>query len=86
MKSHLSETREIINLGEPICEKIKQIYFPVAPHSGCYNEIGAKFTDLKKIARKFFSGKTEKEMLIELGRFSKEDIEDMFHVERGDVI
>ena len=82
MKPYQKEILEVINLGEPICEKIKQIYFPVIPHSACYKAVAAKFDDLKKRARRYYPDMSQKEMLIELIKYSKEDIEEMFHVER----
>jgi hypothetical protein len=82
MKSIHDDTQEIINLGSTVCSKLKQIYHPLDKWADCYKSVGAKLTDLKKISRKYFHDKTDKEVLIELGRFSLEDIQDMFHVER----
>jgi predicted nuclease of restriction endonuclease-like RecB superfamily len=71
-----------IELGSTICSKLKQIYYPNDKWADCYKKVGEILVDLKKIARKFFSDKSEEEILIQLGRFTLEDIQDMFHVER----
>ncbi len=73
----------VIELGSIVCWKLKQIYHPNDKWADCYKSIAEKLTCLKKIGRKCFLDKTEEEMLIELGRWSKEDIEEMFHVEHG---
>jgi len=41
-------------------------------------EVSHKFTRLKKIARKFYTTKTELEMLKELAAYDNTDIMDMF--------
>lgn len=65
-----------INLGSPICEKIKQIYYPNEPWIDCYKKISAKFTQLKKIAKNFYTDKDEKQILMELGKYTSDDIKD----------
>jgi predicted nuclease of restriction endonuclease-like RecB superfamily len=56
---------------------LKAIYHNDAHWSECYQKVAERFTLLKKIARKFYAGKTEVEMLSELTRYSKDDINDM---------
>lgn len=47
------------------------------PWPNCYRLVGAKFTEVKKKARKYLSQMSEKDMLKELRNFSTTDIEDM---------
>lgn len=69
----------LITLGEPICKKIKQIYFPDEQWSkSCYTQVAKKYTELKQLARKVFVQKTDEELLKILSKFSERDIEDMF--------
>lgn len=67
----------MVAFSEPICIKIKQLYFPDTTWFECYRRVATKFTDVKRKARKMLVGKTEEEMLKELRNFSTTDIEDM---------
>lgn len=67
-----------INLGATVCEKIKEIYFKDQAWIGCYKNIVLKFTQLKEIMRKFYTDKTDKEILQELIKYNNKDIEDIF--------
>jgi hypothetical protein len=69
-----------ITLGEPVCAKLKDIYFSAKEWHACYRDVAAKFNEFKNIARKFYSGKSDKEMLTELVKYTKEDIIDAFGV------
>ena len=44
-------------------------------------DIGKKFTELKKRARKFYKGQGELEILRELTKYSEENIKEMFEHE-----
>ncbi len=77
MNEKHTEFNELVNLGEMICVKIKQLYFADKPWNECYRQVGYKFTEVKRKARIMLVGKTEKEMLKELRNFSTTDIEDM---------
>jgi hypothetical protein len=55
MQSRYSEKVKEISLGEPICIKLKQIYYPETNWFQCYKDVGKKFTELKKKARLFYS-------------------------------
>lgn len=68
----------MVTFGETVCEKLKIIYFEKQSWKECHQEVVDKFTQLKKIARKFYVGKSELEMLQELSRFSFQDLEDAF--------
>jgi hypothetical protein len=70
-----------ITLGEMVCEKLKAIYHTDDPWQKCYMQVAQRFTDLKRIARKFYCDKDELEMLQELVRYSEKDIQEMIHVE-----
>ncbi len=72
------EIRELINLGATICEKIKEIYYPAKPWVECHKDVSIKFSQLKKIAKTFYVDKTDKEVLMELVRYSPDDIKDCF--------
>lgn len=63
-------------LGEMVCSKLKNIYFSNIPWIKCHQDVAIKFTNLKDAARKFYKEKTEIEMLTELSKFSREDIQD----------
>ena len=72
MEAKLTE----IILGEAVCEKLKAIYHPNETWIACHVSVSRKFSELKKIMRKFYSDKNEHEMLIELNKYNKEDIEE----------
>lgn len=43
----------------------------------CYRNVATKFTELKKKARKFYENLTDREVLIELQKYSPQDLKDM---------
>ena len=65
-----------INIGATVCAKLKIIYYPDKPWIECYRLVAGKFTELKNIARKFYAGKSEIEILQELAKYSNSDIID----------
>lgn len=67
-----------ITVGEMICEKLYSLYFSTTPWAVCYALVAKKFSALKIIARKFYSDKSEIDMLIELNKYSIDDIADAF--------
>jgi len=69
---------EEITLGEPICIKIKQMYFSEIPWPKCYREVAEKLTLLKKILRKFYNTIDNVEVLKKAIKFTEEDIKDVF--------
>ena len=77
MNEKYTEFTELVALSEPICIKIKQLYFPDTSWFECYRKVAAKFTEVKRKARKCLPQMNEKEMLKELRNFSTTDIEDM---------
>lgn len=77
MNEKYTEFTELVALSEPICIKIKQLYFPDTAWSECYRKVATKFTEVKRKARTMLVGMNEKEMLKELRNFSTTDIEDM---------
>jgi hypothetical protein len=77
------EIRRLIILGEPICEKLKLIYFPDKKWPKCYKDVAKKFSHLKAITRKFYSydiksSDNELEMLRKLIKYSEQDIIEAF--------
>lgn len=66
-------------LFESICEKIKTIYFDDEPYSPkLCRAIGEKALEFKRSAIKFYPSLTEKEFLIEINRFTLDDIREAF--------
>lgn len=77
MNEKYTEFNELVNLGELVCLRIKQTYFNNEPWNECYRKVAAKFTEVKRKARKYLSHMNEKEMLTELRNFSTTDIEEI---------
>lgn len=73
-----------INLGSTICTKLKQIYFPDEYWAKCYKHVAQKFSELKRIMNKFYTEKTELEILRELQRYSEADIKEAFALDGKD--
>lgn len=78
MESKIAE----INLGAAICEKLKIIYFDKQSWSSCHEKVKLKFNELKSIAKKFYSDKTELEVLKELIKYTNQDIIDLFFYDK----
>lgn len=72
---------EVITLGEPICKKIKQIYFQNESWQKCYKDVGRKFTTLKKIMRNIYTEMSDLDILRKLYQFDTLDFEDAFELE-----
>lgn len=68
-----------INLGATICEKLKQIYFSDKPWIDCHKDVATKFTEMKRMMRKFYTDKTDREILKELIKYDTMDIEEIFN-------
>ena len=67
-----------INLGAAVCDRLRTLYHDTKPWIDCYRDVAVRFTELKAIARKFYCDKTEHEMLMELARYSPEDLKEAF--------
>jgi hypothetical protein len=67
-----------ITLGEPVCSKLKDIYFKDIPWSQCHRQVASKFTALKEIITKFYADRTRIDALKELILYSDKDIMDVF--------
>jgi hypothetical protein len=72
-----------ITLGEPICEKIKQLYYNDRPWIECYKDVAKIFTELKRRAHLFYVDKNRVEVLKELSKYCHQDIKDVFHIEQS---
>lgn len=72
----------MVTLGETVCAKLRDIYFANIPWIDCHTDVAARFTHLKIIARNFYTDKSEHEMLIELNKYSQQDILDAFSAEQ----
>jgi len=66
-----------ITLGEPICQKLREIYYPEFAWIDCYKLIAIRFSKLKNIAKNFYCDKNERYILSELTRYSEQDIKDV---------
>ena len=66
--------REWINLGAQVCVKIKDKFYAHESWDKCYMKIAHDFTEIKKRARVYFSGKSETEMLKELAKYDHDDL------------
>jgi hypothetical protein len=71
-------TKEM-NLGSTVCVQLKSFYWLEKPWPECYQDVAQKFTDLKKVARKFYADKDTLGVLSELIRYSGKDLDDMLH-------
>jgi predicted nuclease of restriction endonuclease-like RecB superfamily len=70
----------IITLGATVCEKLRDIYFSDKHWSECYKDVAQKFTFLKQIMRRFYTDKTDIDILKELIKYSNDDIVDIFNI------
>lgn len=70
-----------ITLGEPIYEKLKQIYFANAPWSECYRQVADKFTLVKRIMRKIYPDKDILDLLREINKFDTMSYQDAFDMQ-----
>lgn len=77
MKPNYEKSEIEVNLSAPLCLKLKELYFPDKPWVNCHNEISVKFTELKQKAMKFYIDKTKMEVLKELLKYSKEDLQEI---------
>jgi hypothetical protein len=69
--------KQVMTLGEPICQQLKRMYYANRDWIDCYRGVAAKFTQLKDIMRKFYTGMSDFEVLVELQRYSAEDLQDV---------
>lgn len=76
----ISYQRKIALLGTPVCEKLRIIYFNDVPWIKCSKDVANKFTELKKIFRKFYPKDDELNILIKLSKFESHDIREMFEL------
>jgi hypothetical protein len=67
-----------ILLGATICQKLKELYHPNEPWHACHNKVALRLTELKKIMRKFYADKNDKELLSELVKYNQDDLRDVF--------
>ena len=72
-----------ITLGETVTGMIRNVYHHDDEWPACYKQVADKFTELKKIMRKFYTDKSDLEILKELIRYSQDDIKDAFQLAHG---
>ncbi len=66
-----------------MCEKIKRIYHNDESWAACHRKVAEKYSELKRIANKFYISMSSLTIAGELARYSDEDIAEM--LESGDV-
>lgn len=59
-----------------VCIKLKDIYFNDKKWAECYRDVGYKLSELKAIAKKFYVELGDIEIMMELSKYSKNDIQD----------
>ena len=69
-----------ITLGEPVCDKLKIIYFPDTTWQACYKDVAKRFSELNIKMSKFYPDKSSVDILQELTRFSVNDIKDVLEI------
>lgn len=70
-----------VELGSPICSRLKQIYFPGQKWADCYMQVSDLYTKLKKNAKKFYVGKTDVEILKDLLKYTNDDLVELLTLE-----
>ena len=76
-----------IELGSPICSKLKQIYYPNHKWADCYKQVGSLFNTIKKNARKFYVDKTDDEISKDLIKYTNDNLIELLVMENAtDVI
>jgi len=78
MNTRMEAIRKQITLGEPICVKLKQIFFATKSWPECKQDLPKLFSKLKTVARKYY--KNEVEMLESLNKYTEQDIRDALNV------
>jgi hypothetical protein len=71
----------MVALGEKVCERLKDIYFSDQSWQVCYKEVAVKFTELKRIMRKFYTDKSDMDILKEVASYDTMDIQEIFDSE-----
>jgi len=59
-----------------VCERLRTIYFKDEPWPVCAHKVSQKFTLFKEIMRKFYSFEEEIKLMMELAKYSPEDIKE----------
>lgn len=77
MNEKYTDFTEQVALGEQICIKLKQLYYPEATNFDSYRSVAGKLTELKKKARLVLTHMTEIEILKQLRNFTTEDIKEL---------
>jgi len=63
-----------INLGALACRQIKSSYFEKEEWVNCHKDVAKVLTKLKQVCRAFYSGNTELEMLMQVSKYTIDDI------------
>ncbi len=53
------------------------MYYPDTTWFLCYRDVAKKLTEVKRKARLYLDGMTEKEVIQQLGKFSPEDLKEL---------
>lgn len=76
----MEATYSEIVIGETVCKKLKDLYFNDKEWVDCYNQVAQKFTELKRILRKFYTDKIDVDIFRELIKYSSDDINEVFNM------
>lgn len=72
--------REIV-LGSTVCEKIKRIYHPDEPWAACHRKVADGYSELKRIASRFYISMSSMSVAHELSRYGDQDIMEMLETD-----
>lgn len=65
-----------------MCEKLRAIFCNGQPWASCHQEVTKKYTELMRLARKFYNEKDDASILMEFVKYTAQDLADVFHVEQ----
>lgn len=72
-----------ITIGEPVCSKLRDIYFSDRPWIDCHRDVSVKWKALKEIAIRFYADRPRIDALRALITYNDKDIRDAFDQGQG---
>ena len=76
----MEATNQEITLAEPVCVKLKHIYFDGMNWIECYRNVASRLTQLKSIVSRLYPDKTRVQVLQEIIKYTNDDIIDAFEL------
>ncbi len=76
-----SNSKELVNIGTQICERLKQIYFSDKPWAASHARISKGFSLLKQKARIYYPEMSELEMLKQISKYCDREIKELMQVD-----